>query len=132
MLTGAWRVTIPKIDVAVTAAQRHDAFSESQSGFGHPKCNGKDQMAVDLGAGVSGNVALCRDPGIKDFRGHRCRATMRAFNGTGPERIDRKGSRSQLHVLRRQGAVDMTRSDRGVAEGNRYLVQVADDIADSI
>jgi uncharacterized protein GlcG (DUF336 family) len=30
---------------------------KSPSGFGHPKCNGKeDQIAVDLGAGVSGNV----------------------------------------------------------------------------
>jgi uncharacterized protein GlcG (DUF336 family) len=30
---------------------------KSPSGFGHPKCDGKeDQIAVDLGAGVSGNV----------------------------------------------------------------------------
>lgn len=30
---------------------------KSPSGFGHPKCSGKeDQIAVDLGAGVSGNV----------------------------------------------------------------------------
>jgi uncharacterized protein GlcG (DUF336 family) len=30
---------------------------KSQSGFGHPKCSGKeDQIAVDLGAGVSGYV----------------------------------------------------------------------------
>jgi uncharacterized protein GlcG (DUF336 family) len=30
---------------------------KSPSGFGHPKCNGReDQIAVDLGAGVSGNV----------------------------------------------------------------------------
>jgi len=30
---------------------------KSPSGFGHPKCNGKeDQIGVDLGAGVSGNV----------------------------------------------------------------------------
>ncbi|MCK1274766.1 heme-binding protein [Bradyrhizobium sp. 61] len=30
---------------------------KSLSGFGHPKCNGReDQIAVDLGAGVSGNV----------------------------------------------------------------------------
>ena len=30
---------------------------KSPSGFGHPKCNGKeDQIAIDLGAGVSGNV----------------------------------------------------------------------------
>ena len=30
---------------------------KSASGFGHPKCNGKeDQIAIDLGAGVSGNV----------------------------------------------------------------------------
>jgi uncharacterized protein GlcG (DUF336 family) len=30
---------------------------KSPSGFGHPKCNGKeDQIAVDLGAGVSGDV----------------------------------------------------------------------------
>jgi uncharacterized protein GlcG (DUF336 family) len=31
---------------------------KSASGFGHPKCNGKeDQIAVDLGAGVEGNAA---------------------------------------------------------------------------
>jgi uncharacterized protein GlcG (DUF336 family) len=30
---------------------------KSASGFGHPKCNGKeDQIAVDLGAGVEGNT----------------------------------------------------------------------------
>jgi uncharacterized protein GlcG (DUF336 family) len=30
---------------------------KSPSGFGHPKCNGReDQIAVDLGAGVSGNL----------------------------------------------------------------------------
>jgi uncharacterized protein GlcG (DUF336 family) len=30
---------------------------KSKSGFGHPKCNGKeDQIAVDLGAGVEGNA----------------------------------------------------------------------------
>jgi uncharacterized protein GlcG (DUF336 family) len=30
---------------------------KSSSGFGHPKCNGKeDQIAVDLGAGVEGNA----------------------------------------------------------------------------
>jgi uncharacterized protein GlcG (DUF336 family) len=30
---------------------------KSPSGFGHPKCNGReDQIATDLGAGVSGNV----------------------------------------------------------------------------
>lgn len=30
---------------------------KSPSGFGHPKCNGKeDQIAVDLGAGISGNA----------------------------------------------------------------------------
>ena len=33
------------------------ADGKSSSGFGHPKCNGKeDQIAVDLGAGVEGNV----------------------------------------------------------------------------
>jgi hypothetical protein len=30
---------------------------KSGSGYGHPKCNGKeDQIAVDLGAGVEANI----------------------------------------------------------------------------